>query len=196
MKGLRRKKNEQPLGTGSVWWCGRCTGKFSAKTIISMFNTTKIHWPNNNNKIEQALYLLGHCFYSKKSICVHSWISSSFWYSWYPLEICFCFPVFFTLHWLFPVWKRDVTSKRRCRKGDLIQERPWEAPLESLPCKPLLRCSCSMSPVWFLHSHLCPSLSGPPLSQSVLEGRLPQSLVSDGSTTNTILKRMETGVQS
>lgn len=97
-------------------------------------------------------------------MCVHSWISSSFWWcSWYcGNKFLFSFVLHSAL--VFPSLEKRCNLRRRFMKGDPIQESPSEAPLESLPCKPLLRCLCAASHIWFLRPSLTPSLSEFPLS--------------------------------
>lgn len=97
-KGLRRGTvvgNRKFAMMWEVYW------KFCAKKIIQWSTLlAKVHWADK--KMSNKLCTWRDTVFNpeKCPLCVHSWVSSSFWwYSWHTLEmICvFCFPLFFTL---------------------------------------------------------------------------------------------------
>lgn len=104
MRGLRR-------GTGSLHWCGRFTGKFCAKKIISVVNIANkntLGWPKKK-KIKQA-FTWWDTVFNRKKLYVHLWISPSFWwYFWHSLEMI-CVSVFFVLHSALVV----LSPEKRC----------------------------------------------------------------------------------
>lgn len=125
-------------------------------------------------------------------LCVHSCISFSFgWYSThYGNAMCFYFPLFFPLHWLFPIWNRDAISERRCVKGGPTQESLWGAPLDSVLQVIAVMFVCHISCVPPT-SPLSPLFSGSPWSQSLLQGTLPQSLFLLATSTRTTLRGLK-----